>query len=170
MWTKYEFALWTEIMRVTSGVIKRGASKLIEDWINGNNYQLITEKEIFDVLDFERLEVDIINGEPDPLWWMNLVKNKTKSLEFAVEIAERRGIKKIFEKPKVILGTIHSVKGGEADSVILFPDLSREGYQQWCSKSTRDSVRRLMYVGMTRCKEDLVICKPSSAMAVDFSR
>lgn len=31
------------------------------------------------------------------------------------------------EGPKVIVGTIHSVKGSEADDVVLFPNLSQAG-------------------------------------------
>lgn len=170
MWTKYEVGLWAEIMRVTSGVVKRGASKLINEWIDEKIYTLVTADDLDMIFDSDKMEVDLINDEPDVHWWLNLVKNKTKALEFTISVAEKRGIKKIFDKPQVIIGTIHSVKGGEADSVILFPDLSREGYQEWCAKAHRDSVRRLMYVGMTRCMHDLVICRPSSALAVDFSK
>jgi len=170
MWTRYEMALWAEVMRVTTGVIKRGSKKILESWIDTNDYKLVTPADIDEIFDVEKLEVDLVNDEPNVEWWLNLIKNKTKSLEFVIDIANKRGIKELFETPKVIIGTIHSVKGGEADSVILFPDLSREGYQQWCAKDSRDSVRRLMYVGITRCKEDLVICRPSTAMAVDFNK
>jgi len=67
----------------------------------------------------------------------------------------------------VIVGTIHSVKGGEADVVCLFPDLSGEGdaaYQQ--AGAPRDSVIRQFYVGMTRARETLYICQQESGMAV----
>jgi ATP-dependent exoDNAse (exonuclease V) beta subunit len=48
--------------------------------------------------------------------------------------------------------------------VYLFPDLSTSGYECWAGKRPdRDSVRRLMYVGMTRAKESLVICEPYKA-------
>jgi superfamily I DNA/RNA helicase len=71
------------------------------------------------------------------------------------------------ESPRVIVGTIHSVKGGEADVVFLFPDLSPAGdsaYQLYGPQ--RDAVIRLFYVGMTRARQTLYICQRESSMAV----
>jgi superfamily I DNA/RNA helicase len=67
----------------------------------------------------------------------------------------------------VIVGTIHSVKGGEADVVFLFPDVSRAAntaYQRFGPE--RDSVIRLFYVGVTRARKTLYICQRESSMAV----
>lgn len=62
----------------------------------------------------------------------------------------------------------NSVKGGQADKVYLFPDLSLGGMREWTgSGDSPDSVIRLMYVGMTRAREELLICQPSSPNAVD---
>jgi superfamily I DNA/RNA helicase len=63
-------------------------------------------------------------------------------------------------------GTIHSVKGGEADAVFLFPDLSRSGdlaYRRY--GADRDSVIRLFYVGMTRARKSLYLCQRETNMA-----
>jgi DNA helicase II / ATP-dependent DNA helicase PcrA len=75
----------------------------------------------------------------------------------------------LIETPKVIVGTIHSVKGGEADVVYLFPDLSQAGdahYQRF--GPPRDSLIRLFYVGATRARETLYICQRESARAVSI--
>ena len=69
--------------------------------------------------------------------------------------------------PRVIVGTIHSVKGGQADIVFLFPDLNPAGnaaYQRHGAQ--RDSVIRLFYVGMTRARHTLYVCQKESSMAV----
>jgi superfamily I DNA/RNA helicase len=59
------------------------------------------------------------------------------------------------------VGTIHSVKGGEADVVYLFPDLSQAGAAQYASMGTaRDAVIRQFYVGATRAREKLYVCGP----------
>ena len=63
-------------------------------------------------------------------------------------------------QPKVIVGTIHSVKGGEADVVFLFPDLSPGAARMYETQDGRDSATRLFYVGATRARETLVICSP----------
>jgi DNA helicase-2/ATP-dependent DNA helicase PcrA len=70
--------------------------------------------------------------------------------------------------PWVIVGTIHSVKGGEADDVVLFPDLSPAGYSEYMSPEHRDRILRLYYVGMTRARDRLVLCERSAPRAVDW--
>jgi superfamily I DNA/RNA helicase len=58
------------------------------------------------------------------------------------------------EDPRVILGTIHSVKGGEADYVFLLPDVAPSSYND----GDRDAVVRTFYVGATRAKKGLFLC------------
>lgn len=80
--------------------------------------------------------------------------------------------------PRVIVGTIHSVKGGEADCVYLAPDLSPSGFSNYlginsCTEAIsgremRDRVMRLMYVGITRSKNELVLCEASRRQAVNW--
>lgn len=85
-----------------------------------------------------------------------------KPIRYACQIAEKRGEAALDATPQVILGTVHSVKGGEADIVVLFPDLSPAGYQEWTTPGDRqDSVRRCFYVGMTRAKEELHWAQPA---------
>ena len=45
-------------------------------------------------------------------------------VQFPAMVAAKRGPRALAETPQVIVGTIHSVKGGQADVVYLFPDLS----------------------------------------------
>jgi hypothetical protein len=63
----------------------------------------------------------------------------------------------------------NSVKGGEADCVILMPDLSYQGYMGMndTTEGFHDALR-LFYVGMTRAKETLVLASPASRMAVEW--
>ena len=72
------------------------------------------------------------------------------------------------QRPWVILGTIHSVKGGEADHVYLFPDLSEAGYKQRrvAGSEGYPAIRRMFYVGVTRARRRLVLCQPSGPYAV----
>jgi superfamily I DNA/RNA helicase len=69
--------------------------------------------------------------------------------------------------PKVVVGTIHSVKGGQADVVYLFPDLSQAGDAQYNrGGAARDSAIRVFYVGLTRARETLYICQRETGTAV----
>lgn len=57
--------------------------------------------------------------------------------------------------PMVVVGTIHSVKGGQADNVILYPDLSPQGKESWLNYP--DAIIRQMYIGMTRARKRLYL-------------
>jgi superfamily I DNA/RNA helicase len=103
-------------------------------------------------------------------WWLDRVlQSHAKTAAYPVQIATQRGVEALLEKPKIIIGTIHSVKGGEADTVFLFPDLSNAGYLEWTSyPEGRDSLYRLFYVGITRARHKLVICAAASDKAVSL--
>lgn len=93
-------------------------------------------------------------------WFKAVVMTSKKALmSFSLRIAEKGGIKRLEEKPKIVIGTIHSVKGGEADTVVLLPDLSSSGLEEYSSGgSGKDGVTRMFYVGMTRARNKLVLC------------
>ena len=62
------------------------------------------------------------------------------------------------KKPQIIVGTIHSVKGGEADTVFIIPDISYSAFE--LAENNRegwDSITRLFYVAATRAKEKLIL-------------
>jgi len=71
------------------------------------------------------------------------------------------------DQPKVVVGTIHSVKGGQADCVYLFPDVSQAGDAQYSrAGDPHDSVIRLFYVGATRARETLFIAQRETSRSV----
>ena len=104
-------------------------------------------------------------------WWRRRVNGVMQSrIQFAAEIASVRGPKALLEKPQVTVGTIHSVKGGEADVVILFPDLSLIGYTAYQRFGpSRDPVIRMFYVGMTRARHALYLAEQAGIMAAHLS-
>ena len=58
--------------------------------------------------------------------------------------------------PKVVLSTIHKMKGGEADNVLLMLDNTktiREAIEK--SPDKEDEENRIWYVGVTRTKQNL---------------
>lgn len=82
-----------------------------------------------------------------------------RSLDYAEAVATRYGVENIPAEPSVIVGTIFSVKGGEADHVVIAPDLSPAGYKQY--QINPDSGSRLFYVGVTRAKHGLTVLRPT---------
>ena len=59
---------------------------------------------------------------------------------------------------RIKLSTIHSVKGGEEDNVVILPDLTHS--TQLSYERSKDDENRLFYVGATRTKEHLHIVRP----------
>ena len=60
--------------------------------------------------------------------------------------------------PRILLSTIHGVKGGEAENVVLLTDLSNN--TQKSMDRFPDDENRLFYVGATRTKDHLHIIRP----------
>ena len=59
---------------------------------------------------------------------------------------------------RIKLSTIHSVKGGEEDNVVILPDFTLNTQKSY--ERNRDDENRLFYVGATRAKEYLHIVRP----------
>ena len=62
------------------------------------------------------------------------------------------------KKPRITLSTIHGVKGGEQDNVILLTDLSKNTQRNY--EQNPDDENSLFYVGATRTKNHLHIIRP----------
>lgn len=91
-----------------------------------------------------------------------------RSAGYAIDVALQGGAAALEGDPAVVVGSVHSVKGGEADVVYLWPDLSYAGWLEWQTAAGRNSIRRVFYVGMTRAREELVLCAPATTMAVGW--
>ncbi len=166
-WTHGDLKLWAECL-TAKGILRPGVKARIEQADPNGAVTIETLDQLFEPGALESLLVAFEGGYRDLLtWWRRrLTATFHSRVQFPIEVAMAGGPRALDEKPKVIVGTIHSVKGGEADVVFLFPDLSQAGdaaYQRF--GPTRDSVIRLFYVGMTRAREALYVCPPESSMA-----
>ena len=165
-WTAQDLANWTALIPVKN-VLPRKGRELLKELENGDDGFVDWE-------DVERLinPAAIEAGLTGDLDWLkeNLMPSKKASLEYPLRIVEKSSIGALNDRPPVIVGTIHSVKGAETDVVYLFPDLSRKGYQEWTSKNEEDrnGLYRQFYVAMTRAKKKLIIGKQISIFTVDL--
>ena len=109
------------------------------------------------------------DGNPRAMLKTVLGRNK-RLVEYASRIAETQGNKVLTEKPRVIVSTVHGVKGAEADVVYCFPDLSPHGYTAFeGGGEPRNEVLRLFYVAFTRARESVVLLAPTNRYSVDWS-
>lgn len=168
MWTCDDVFRWASVLQA-KGVLRKGMKSHLEE-LQGiyRPVSLETLEAIFE--DTATMGWDMLFDGPDLEWYeRHLVSAKVKPMEFPLRVARKRGGKALTERPKIILGTIHSVKGGEADVVFMFPDLSRAGMQEWGRRGEpRDSIYRLQYVGMTRAIEGLYLCSPATAYTTNL--
>ena len=74
----------------------------------------------------------------------------------------------ITQKPEIHVDTIHSVKGGEADNVILLTDMAYRSWQALQNPYNADPEHRVFYVGVTRAKERLFLMEPESDKYYDL--
>jgi len=84
--------------------------------------------------------------------WVNLVDGA----DDYIAAIERWGWETV-QEPKVRLGTVHSAKGFEADSVLLLTTISAPCYQTTQTEEGADEERRVEYVAVTRSKRRLIV-------------
>ena len=159
-WSWYDLHLWLDLIR-TRGVVKSGMRKVVEEKATNPGKHVELGYEEWDAV-FEGAALGHAIQQ-NPSWLhANATARKMNSLTLPLKILARGGEDLLNRSPQVIVGTIHSVKGGEADSVMLFPDLSLQAGENWIRKGpARDSVLRCFYVGMTRARHRLTMLQPA---------
>jgi DNA helicase II / ATP-dependent DNA helicase PcrA len=145
---------WVDVVDVRATEWPRGAKS--------SALQIAKESpdEIVYAEDFERTFGHAI---PDSARWLldRLLPSASKAFIYAEQVM-MRGIDALTATPKVVVGTIHSVKGGQADTVILIPDVAEPMWLERFLDHGEDDIKRLMYVGMTRARDKLHILAPMS--------
>lgn len=163
-WTNHDLATWFEPVEA-KGFLFSGAKADLKamkgDMTPFDPQRLLTIVEPSHHEELDRLSMGGSHHTAEALrWWAGkILSSQRAKYSFPVDVAKKHGGRALREEPKVIIGTGHSVKGGQADVVYLMPDLSMAGMREWTG-SGKDTVIRLMYVMATRARETLVVCEP----------
>lgn len=177
-WTYAEMSRWVDAIK-TTGVLPMGGKDILmgigsktpdcDKLIMPNDFDFIFTEETAPIMQgFLSSQWDTKKA----LQWYEskLSAAKRKSAEYPMQVARTRGAKALATPPRLYIGTIHSFKGAEADVVIIFPDISPAGWQEWeGTKQQRDSIVRLFYVALTRAKEKVLIGSPFTRMSVPLT-
>jgi len=167
-WTTIDIALWAGAMKVKDGLVKRGAGALLEKWGKMEYpYDVSSAEALLEIFEEDEV-IRLVTTEPDIDWWFNQLKSDMQdSAVYPMRILKQYGVNGLVEKPMITVGTVHSVKGGEAKVVIVFQDLSRQGMLEWQgTQEQKDSIRRVMYVAATRAEETLILASPASSICM----
>lgn len=161
-WTYNELKLWSGLIKA-KGALKHGAKKLIAEKAKDSG-KLVADHYFLAKVLGEGPWQDAFHPWSDRerlFAWLNeaVMEPKRKHLDYVTRALKRDpDLMSPYRKPRIIVGSVHSVKGGESDVVALFPDLSREAAVAWQRGGvSRDSVIRTFYVGMTRARETLLL-------------
>ena len=158
LWTPAQLEAWADVIKA-DGNFKRGSKKLLKEFAKQKSH---TPEEIVGTM-LAAMEPAAFDAAVslDGSWFLdNLVAAKAKSFEFPAKIYREYGTDAPVVAQSLTVGTIHSVKGAEADVVIIFPDLSLRGAQQYAMRAGEgyEQILRQFYVAVTRTRHTLILC------------
>lgn len=170
MWTWRELHRWSSVL-VAKGLMNRGIKTFVESKVTKDRFGEATDEDMLTTLEFVR---SMFLSEEDALaaamldvdWWHEHLRHADAQKQaYAIKVWKAHGAQALRERPRLTIGTIHSVKGGEADVVYLMPDLSQAGYyggwNEGIDSPNKASIFRQFYVGATRAREHLILCGPA---------
>jgi superfamily I DNA/RNA helicase len=145
---------WQAVLKTVSkaGLFERGTKKRFETWDGDpNELQDITTLSAWGAT--ADMTAMLASGK-----WVSLI-------DFAHEYCTawaKHGPEQVMS-PRIRVGTIHSVKGAEADNVVLFTATSPQIDKGMQFADQADEERRVAYVGVTRARKRLIIVRPSGS-------
>ena len=116
-------------------------------WCQG---QELDEKYIKDVREY----TGDIEWQKDKTWYQMFIKADPKDKDYIRTMLSKG--EKLDEDARIWISTIHAIKGGEEDNVILCLDLGnkvKKAMQK--SNDKADEEHRVWYVGITRARNNL---------------
>jgi len=172
IWNWEEAAAWVDVVKAAHALAPSGktmirqqakdeahASRLIEP---GDGRACFGEA-------WDELQQAFAAGQPIEWIEERLLSSKRRLMEYPIAIAKKQGRATLREEPKICVGTIHSTKGGQSDTVFILPDLSPSAMRQFTKPGDgRDGIIRTFYVGMTRARERLVMAGRWSSASIDW--
>lgn len=93
--------------------------------------------------------------------WMEALPYMPPGDREYIRALRRRG-ESLTRPGRVRIGTVHSVKGAEADNVVLVTDISKK--VDHGRAVDPDSEHRVLYVGLTRAKERVILMRPRTSV------
>lgn len=171
LWSWLDVKLWLSPLRA-EGLLKRGQKiallSAVGEMGKADRGRPVTKDWLQEAFEPEALaSMTDQSGDVSWEWYKKRMKGVVpKTFKYVFDICRKHGPSALLKEPKVIIGTIHSVKGGEADTVIVAPDMSPA-----CEVSFMvdpDETTMLFYVACTRAKTNLILLRYSGRSKYTF--
>jgi superfamily I DNA/RNA helicase len=159
LWTWQELATWAPLVR-NDGVMRSGAKRAIT--LKAKDTALCTEDDLKALFVPEALH-GALQGSVE---WLksHATPAVTKTLAYPLRVYARYGEAGLTAEPHLTVGTVHSLKGAEADTVLFWQDLSRTQQLTLCQGGAgADDIYRMLYVAATRARHVLYVLGTSYA-------
>jgi superfamily I DNA/RNA helicase len=164
-WTGADMQAWIELVKLGPAGMRNGAKAAISR-LNANTVVSFTE--VADL--FLTPEALAAATEPSIDWLSGaLLKSKERVASYPLQIARMYGASALAEQPRIVVGTIHSVKGATSDIVYVSPDVSPAAAQTLRNQDGRDETIRQFYVALTRAYRELRVLSPATSQHVRSS-
>lgn len=164
LWSKEELEKWTAATGI-SRYMKRGVLNPFLDKLRRR--EMVSGNTIKNLFSSNDAFLKAVCGDLN--WFLEVCKTAAEGqARYAAKVLTVRGEEHLRRRPQIVIGTIHSVKGAQADVVYICPDISLQAHQ--ASFYSQDELLRQFYVGITRAFEELVICEPDTNMFFDVFR
>ena len=113
-----------------------------------------------DIYDFNYLiefcGLDLPQDAKKLVWWKVLQRNfKPEQINYFMRLLKRYGQKALDQEPEIIIDTIHSVKGGEANNVLLYAKTNWPSSFANKNLEEQSDEKRVYYTGATRARDTL---------------
>lgn len=164
-----EAILAWEALRKGDAITGRAAKRIYEHMRIGRHLRRGAKTSITQLLDQDLVAKEQLIEhyhliDVDQIWHDALDGIDIEQREFYLAILRKK--RKLTAPPTISINTIHGVKGGEADHVVLVSDMSWRTYQEY--QKAPDNEHRVAYVAVTRAKKRLTIVQPATSLAYPY--
>ena len=148
--------------------LQSAALRAVKDWTRLGKGETVYGKQLKNIRRFHGFSFNIdderiyaLSDIPvDYLPWYEAFKRISPTLREYFLAAKRNG--ETLTKPRIMINTIHGVKGGEADHVAVMTDMAARSHRYM--QMFPDDEHRVFYVAATRAKSGLNIIQPRSRL------
>jgi len=120
-------------------------------WINEPDFKEYNFKDLK-----EWCGLDLPDEAQHKEWWWILRRNFTpRQIIYFIRLLRRYGRQQLDDAPKIIIDTIHSVKGGEANHVVLYGKGNFPSNFKSKTKQEKIDEKKVWYTGATRARDTI---------------